>query len=115
MSDFTRFAGQIRKGDLWFNASLDGPYRNSIALRACISDGYSVSRLLPAQLSQEEELGQSIEPFLILPLTTAQTLIDQLWNCGLRPTEGAGSAGAMAAVQAHLKDMQRRVFKEKRP
>ena len=31
-----------------------------------------------------------------------QALIDTLWECGLRPTEGKGSAGSMAATEAHL-------------
>lgn len=46
----------------------------------------------------------------------AQSLMDDLWRCGLRPTEGTGSAGAMAAQGAHLKDLQhiikRMVLKE---
>ena len=54
----------------------------------------------------------SEEPPDMLNLQTeqAQQLMDELWNCGIRPTEGAGSAGAMAAVQAHLKDLQTLVF-----
>lgn len=40
----------------------------------------------------------------------AQQLMDALWSAGLRPTEGRGSAGAMAAVQEHLADMRRLVF-----
>ncbi len=42
--------------------------------------------------------------------TAAQKLVDGLWACGIRPSEGTGSAGAMAAVQEHLKDMRRLVF-----
>ncbi len=49
----------------------------------------------------------------ILPVTpitlryeTAQKLMDELWNCGLRPSEGSGSAGALLATQDHLRDMQ---------
>lgn len=37
----------------------------------------------------------------------AQVLMDDLWKAGLRPIEGAGAAGAMAAVQEHLKDLQK--------
>jgi hypothetical protein len=33
-------------------------------------------------------------------------LMDQLWNCGLRPTEGTGSAGALGATQKHLADLK---------
>jgi hypothetical protein len=40
----------------------------------------------------------------------AQALMDRLWKAGLRPTEGSGSAGALAATQDHLKDMRRLVF-----
>ena len=29
----------------------------------------------------------------------AQTLMDDLWNCGLRPTEGTGSAGSLMAKE----------------
>lgn len=40
----------------------------------------------------------------------AQALMDRLWTAGLRPTEGSGSAGALAATERHLKDMQTLVF-----
>lgn len=36
----------------------------------------------------------------------AQMLMDELWRCGLRPSEGTGSAGALAATQKHLDDMR---------
>lgn len=36
----------------------------------------------------------------------AQQLMDELWRCGLRPTEGSGSAGSLAATERHLNDMQ---------
>lgn len=54
------------------------------------------------------------EPVLTLEPGVAQQLMDELWHAGLRPTEGQGSVGQMAAVQAHLKDLQRLVFKEKK-
>lgn len=46
------------------------------------------------------------DPFLRLRTTEAQRLMDELWNCGLRPSEGSGSAGSLAATERHLKDMQ---------
>lgn len=45
-------------------------------------------------------------PALRLELKDAQRLMDELWNCGLRPSEGSGSAGSLAATQKHLADMQ---------
>ena len=53
-------------------------------------------------------------PTFSLPDDKAQMLMDRLWDCGLRPSEGTGSAGAMAAIECHLKDLQRLVFKDKR-
>jgi hypothetical protein len=52
------------------------------------------------------ERGQWIEPSLNITKDAAQSLMDQLWNCGLRPTEGSGSAGSLAATERHLRDMQ---------
>jgi hypothetical protein len=46
------------------------------------------------------------EPTMTLAREVAQQLMDELWTCGLRPTEGSGSAGSLAATERHLKDMQ---------
>jgi len=50
------------------------------------------------------------EPLMRLNYNAAQTLMDDLWACGIRPTEGAGSAGAMTATQEHLKDIRQIAF-----
>lgn len=57
------------------------------------------------------------QPTFELSHEAAQVLMDDLWACGLRPTEGAGIAGALAATARHLDDMRRLVFegKEKKP
>ncbi len=36
-----------------------------------------------------------------------QQLMDELWHVGIRPSEGTGSAGQLAATQKHLDDMRR--------
>lgn len=50
-----------------------------------------------------------IEPMhsILLPRETAQELMDALWQCGLRPSEGTGSAGALKATQDNLDDMRK--------
>jgi hypothetical protein len=48
---------------------------------------------------------------LAMSLDNAQGLMDELWRAGLRPTEGTGSAGSLAATERHLSDMQRIAFK----
>lgn len=58
----------------------------------------------------EEESGCRHEPALRLQPDEAQQLMDQLWMAGLRPAEGAGSAGQMAATQKHLEDLRTLVF-----
>lgn len=55
-----------------------------------------------------------IQPTLTIGIDQAQTLMDDLWNAGLRPTEGTGSAGSLRATERHLADMQKLVF-ENRP
>ena len=40
----------------------------------------------------------------------AQALMDDLWQAGLRPSEGSGSAGSLLATQKHLEDMRKIVF-----
>ncbi len=54
-------------------------------------------------IDAHEQVG---DPTLSLSNTQAQQLMDALWSAGLRPTEGSGSAGSLAATQAHLKDMR---------
>ena len=113
MNHFTRFAGQTRPGQLWLSATLSTPWGRQIDLRAAIMDGAHVTAAMPVTLQDQDQDEQQVAPFLTLGIETAQVLMDQLWHCGLRPTEGSGSAGSMAAVQEHLKDMRRLVFEGK--
>jgi len=49
----------------------------------------------------------------IIKIDKAQLLMDDLWNCGIRPTEGSGSAGSLKATEYHLEDMRKLVFHKK--
>ena len=51
-----------------------------------------------------------IVPAFELHRRDAQVLMDDLWKAGLRPTEGSGSAGSLAATERHLADMQKIAF-----
>lgn len=62
-----------------------------------------------SEITRENE-AMSTTPVLSMNPETAQGLMDSLWECGLRPSEGAGSAGALAATQKHLDDMKRIAF-----
>lgn len=66
----------------------------------------------PVEMKVEEiNLSAERAPTLSLAPDEAQQLMDELWHCGLRPSEGTGSAGALAAVQAHLADTRKLVAK----
>jgi hypothetical protein len=60
--------------------------------------------------SKMDEASDYVKPIARLTETECQVLMDSLWSVGIRPTEGAGSAGAMAAVRYHLEDMRKLVF-----
>lgn len=63
------------------------------------------------ELTEIQE-GGCIAPTGFLDLTEAQSLMDDLWQCGLRPTKGSGSAGSLAATEKHLNDMRKIVSKK---
>jgi hypothetical protein len=46
-------------------------------------------------------------PLMTLEDSEAQLLADTLWDSGIRPSAAKGSAGQLAAVQAHLDDLRR--------
>lgn len=51
------------------------------------------------------------DPLVRLSPPEAQLLIDALWDCGLRPTNGHGSTGQLQATERHLEDLRALVFK----
>ena len=53
-----------------------------------------------------------VAPSLELPFKQGQVLMDDLWQAGIRPTEGSGSAGSLKATENHLKDMRKIVYKQ---
>lgn len=51
--------------------------------------------------------GQYCEPTAVISVPEAQFLLDELWNCGLRPSDGSGNAGQLGATERHLSDMRK--------
>jgi hypothetical protein len=58
----------------------------------------------------ELPLGAPADPTFNLDGQEAQELMDMLWNCGLRPTQGKSSVGQLDAVERHLADMRAIAF-----
>jgi hypothetical protein len=69
---------------------------------------------IPADITQiifeQRDNAVLVEPFLKLTREAAQTLLDDLWHCGLRPSDGTGSVGQLQATEKHLEDMRRIAF-----
>lgn len=82
-------------------------YTNSIDLLV-MQRGMDGTNAVGRPLTMERlEPGEHFgEPTLRIGMESAQLLIDELWRCGVRPSEGTGSAGSLAATERHLKDMR---------
>ena len=65
---------------------------------------------LTLTVKTSEELMEEHVPTMRLRPDEAQQFMDELWRVGIRPTEGAGSVGQMAATEKHLDDMRKLVF-----
>lgn len=84
------------------------PWYNGVEFLIMQGKAYGTHVVMKTRTPAEE--GYQLEPTFRLEMAEAQLLIDDLWNAGLRPTEGHGSAGAFAAVKNHLEDMRALVF-----
>ena len=81
-------------------------YRDCVELCVMTRRGGVVSIGQPLTMVSCEEGPAINQPTLTISTEEAQFLMDELWRCGLRPSEGTGSAGSLAATERHLKDMQ---------
>ena len=83
------------------------PIRKGLSVYFSVKlSGDRVALAQPVQFEVVPEHTVATKPTLIIRQEDAQILMDELWRAGLRPTEGTGSAGALAATEGHLKDMQ---------
>lgn len=96
--------------DLRMRAERAGLGSNGVRL-AVVAIGGEPGSFVSARLEPEAWPEGSPAPSLaVLEPTAAQELMDDLWRCGFRPSEGAGSAGALAATERHLADMRAVAF-----
>lgn len=59
---------------------------------------------------KEIKEGEAIPEAFSLNMEEAQVLLNDLWHCGIRPTDGTGSTGQLSATQKHLDDMRKISF-----
>lgn len=67
-------------------------------------------KVITSMDAEEFDPGVRIDPTLRLDLKDAQTLMDDLWQCGIRPTEGVDNPGELKATKYHLEDMRKIAF-----
>ncbi len=84
------------------------PWRSSVELWFRQGRSYGVS--LSMQVMEDRHIWP-VDPTVRISIEEAQALMDSLWDCGIRPTEGTGSAGAMRAVESHVSDLRKIAFK----
>lgn len=67
-----------------------------------------ISKIELTSFNHDEHVGEVVPDLEPLEVSEelAQNLMDELWRCGFKPTEGFGSVGQIGAVQEHLKDAQ---------
>ncbi len=86
-------------------------WNNGVSLYARqTTEGMGLTIAKPLEFHQHDSC-MIADPFAILEIQVAQQLMDELWQCGLRPSEGTGSAGSLKATEKHLDDMRKIAFK----
>jgi predicted secreted protein len=68
-------------------------------------DDHRVAVMQPVQvIAAQDDACVPCPEMMNLTQDDCQSLIDALWEAGIRPTQGHGSTGQLAAVQDHLND-----------
>jgi hypothetical protein len=107
------FSGMVCE-QVWLSAAAS-PWRENISLRLGLVLGRNPTRFAVAQpVTFKEEvdpdLGVEVPPFMSLHTEEAQTLMDELWRAGIRPSKKAGPETEAAALERHLADMRKLAF-----
>lgn len=83
------------------------PWRDGVEVAVFHKTDFAMMVAEPLTLRELKEGEFLGEPTMRLKNHEAQQLMDELWRCGLRPSEGTGSAGSLRATEKHLADMQK--------
>ncbi|MGJ8670875.1 MAG: hypothetical protein ACSHXK_15420 [Oceanococcus sp.] len=83
------------------------PYADHVELLIGQADAHGHRDVVRELTFERVEPGSYLGPTTHIDLTAAQMLMDDLWNAGIRPTEGSGSAGSLKATERHLNDMRK--------
>lgn len=86
------------------------PWRQAIALHVRVKNAAGavafLKDLIVETLPDDHDFAQIQDAPIYLNDDAAQSLMDELWNCGVRPRDGSGSNATAMEAQAHIKDLQ---------
>lgn len=97
---------------VWLSAVMT-PWRRNLDIRlGMVLDGGErrIAVAQPLTFKEEKNEGQEVAPFLSLGPDDWQTLMDEMWRAGVRPSSGAGTATEASATERHLADMRKLAF-----
>lgn len=86
------------------------PWSMFIELRAGVQNELGAFSVAQPVVMEPIGDGRMADPFMRLTPADAQQLLDELWRCGVRPSQEQGSTGQSAAMQKHLDDMRTIAF-----
>jgi hypothetical protein len=90
---------------------MNAPWSDSVEFMLMTTSGSGVVSVGSSITMTTVEHGELIaHPTFRLTRMEAQQLLENLWQCGLRPLDGTGSVGQLGATERHLEDMRRLVF-----
>ncbi len=97
--------------ELKFRVGRDEVFDPAITIRFWSKPADGSTILLPEPIVMKSHKIEDVAytqrgPDITMWPSSAQQLMDELWHAGLRPSEGSGSAGMLAATQRHLVDMR---------
>ncbi len=86
-----------------------------INLQMAKEDGFLGKTFVAQPVTVHSVASDEVAPPMIqMHPESAQSLIDELWNVGFRPTQGKQSEGQVDAIGSHLKDMRAIAFAQLR-
>jgi len=86
-------------------------WENLIALLICeFKNGQKSAIVKPENIILTKIEDHEANPSFYLTLQSAKILMDELWNCGIRPTKYDGNKGQLKSIEYHLEDMRKLTF-----
>ena len=91
---------------------MHGAYELYVMFESLHGELSAAKHPLEFEVVDEADYGKQQMPLLRMSEESTSMLMDELWSAGVRPSNGAGSHATHSAMQAHLDDLQKIVFRD---